>query len=144
MNDDFEFLICDVAILWRRLVSVRSKELGISNLERRIMLQAKRHPGATQVEIANLIDVEPQNLIQPLDKLIHHGWIEKRSDVKDRRVKRIFLTPEAKSIMTKINAIGDQIRPGILNKISKPDLEKLTTQLTEMKINLEAFLEVGD
>ena len=139
--NDIEFLICDVAILWRRLVGARSKELGISNIERRIMLQAKRHPGATQVEIANLIDIEPQNLIQPLDKLIANGWIEKRGDDKDRRVKRIFLTEPSKPILSKIHAIGDTIRPEILGNMSKADAEKLMQQLTEMKQRLEDFLE---
>ncbi len=141
MLNDIEFLICDVAILWRRLVSARSKELGISNIERRIMLQAKRHPGATQVEIANLIDIEPQNLVQPLDKLIANGWIEKCGDSKDRRVKRIFLTEKSKHIMTKISAIGDAIRPEILGSMSKTDTEKLMQQFVEMKQRLEGFLE---
>ncbi|HVV68104.1 MAG TPA: MarR family transcriptional regulator [Gammaproteobacteria bacterium] len=138
---DIEFLICDVAILWRRAFSAHNKQLGISNIERRIMIQAGRFSGATQVEIANLIDIEPQNLIQPLDKLQAKGYIEKKSDTKDRRVKRIFLTPKSKSIMNKINAIGNSIRPAILGDMSTNEVEKLMSQLLKMKNNLEEFLQ---
>jgi MarR family transcriptional regulator for hemolysin len=142
--DDIEFLICDVAILWRRAFSAHNKQLGISNIERRIIIQAGRYPGATQVEIANLIDVEPQNLIQPLDKLLAREWIEKRSDAEDRRVKRIFLTSKSKAIMAKINSIGNTIRPDILTDMSTAEVEKLMRQLSKMKNNLESFLEQSE
>ncbi len=69
-EQDIEFLICDISVLWRRAFSLHTKEMGISTIERRIILNVDRRPGATQVEIANLIDIEPQNLTKPLDRLI--------------------------------------------------------------------------
>ena len=32
-NDDIEFLICDIALLWRRLLNSQTKLIGISNIE---------------------------------------------------------------------------------------------------------------
>ena len=46
MNDDIEYLVCDVALLWRRILNTHSKQLGISNVERRLIINVDRNPGA--------------------------------------------------------------------------------------------------
>lgn len=137
MSNDIEFLICDVAILWRRIFGLLTKDLGISNIERRIILNVERNPGATQIEIANLIDIEPQNLTKPLDKLIDLQWLEKRADKKDRRIKRLFLTKNCQPITNEIHKIGDTLRPLIMNHMNAAETKKFMRYLTEMQEKLE-------
>lgn len=141
MTNDIEFLICDVAILWRRIFGLLTQDLGISNIERRIILNVDRHPGATQIEIANLIDIEPQNLIKPLDKLTELDWLEKRADPKDRRIKRLFLTKHCQPILKKIHKIGDTLRPIILSHMSEAETKKFMGNLATMQDNLQQQID---
>lgn len=140
MNNDIEFLICDVAILWRRIFGLLTKDLGISNIERRIILNIDRHPGSTQIEIANLIDIEPQNLIKPLDKLIELQWIEKHADPKDRRIKRLFITKNCQPVLKEIHKIGDTLRPIILNYMNEKETRKFLENITTMQEKLHEHI----
>lgn len=140
MNDEIEFLICDTAALWRRLFNSQSKSLGISNIERRIILNVDRNPGATQIEIAHLLDIEPQNLIRPLDKLVADHLIEKRANIKDRRVNCLYTTPQCQSILTRIHQMADTVRPTALTGLSAQDIKQLRENIKQINANLELQL----
>jgi MarR family transcriptional regulator for hemolysin len=144
MNDDIEFLICDTALLWRRLLNSQSKLIGISNIERRIIINVERLPGATQIEIANLLEIEPQNLIRPLDKLVADNLIEKRPDSKDRRSNSLFITQKCRTILTKIYKMMDTLRPIALANISTEEIKQLKENLLKIKGNLESHLTLSE
>lgn len=137
---EIEFLLCDVAALWRKAFNMQTKRLDISNVERRIIIVVARNPGSTQMRIAGLLDLEPQNLIKPLDKLIAHDWLERRPDAHDRRVNRIYPKEACTPILEKIEAIGNEIRPLVLTSIEPSQIEQFATALSKMKDNLEHYL----
>ncbi len=136
-DQDIEFLICDISVLWRRAFSLLTKELGISTIERRIILNVDRKPGATQIEIATLIDIEPQNLTKPLDRLIEQQLLEKRHDANDRRVKRLYITKKCLPIIQQICKIADDIRPMVMAGLSEKDKKGIVKNIKYMKDNLE-------
>ena len=140
MNDDIEFLICDTALLWRRLLNSQTRLIGISNIERRIIINVERVPGATQIEIANLLEIEPQNLIRPLDKLVAEDLIEKRSDPKDRRSNALFITQQCRTVLAKIYKMMDTMRPIALANLSTKEIGQLKENLLKIKGNLESHL----
>lgn len=139
--DDIEFLICDLAILWRRIFNQKTKALGISNTERRIIISIERNPGATQVEIAQCVDIEPQNLTKPLDRLLAQGFVQKKPDKKDRRINRLFLTSTCKPMIAKIHQIANEVRPEIIDSTSSLEVQRMIQNMRRMKNKLEIFLE---
>lgn len=138
---DIEYLICHVGMLWRRLLGTKIKTLGISTTDKRVLFSIGRHPGLTQIEIANHLELEPQNLIRSLDKLESQGWIEKRPRSEDRRVKCLFITPSAKKIIAEIKAMGHAIKPQILAGIDEKKMQILIQQLSLIRENLFKELE---
>ncbi len=140
MNDDIEFLICDTALLWRRLLNSQTKSIGISNIERRIIINVERLPGATQIEIANLLEIEPQNLIRPLDKLVAENLIEKRPDPKDRRSNSLFITQQCRAVLAKIYKMMDLMRPIALANLSTEEIQQFKENILKIKANLESHL----
>ena len=140
-SDEIEFLICDVSNLWRKVLNFHTKILNVSNVERRILATIGRNPGWTQVQIAHYIDLEPQNLIRILDKFESQGWIEKRANPNDRRVKCLYVTAIAEPILEQIAAVRHQVRPDLLAGIPASEMESLTATLNEIKINLSNHLE---
>jgi MarR family transcriptional regulator for hemolysin len=66
-------------------------------------------PGMTQVRLANLMEVEPITLSRYLDRMEANGWLERRNDPQDRRVKRLFLTEKAMPELEAIKKLRDEV-----------------------------------
>ena len=58
----------------------------------------RRHPGISQAQLADKLDVEPITIARTIDRLEKSGWIERRADAKDRRVNRLYLTARVKDV----------------------------------------------
>ena len=138
---DIEYVVCHVGLLWRRLVNAKIKSLGVSGTEKRVLFCVARHPNLTQVQIAKILDLEPQNLIRTLDKLEQQGWIEKLADPEDRRVKCIVATISAKKIIKQINEISESVKPEILKGIDSTKIKAVVNNLASMRENLIQQLE---
>lgn len=141
---DIEYLICHIASMWRRLVGIKIKALGISTMEKRVLFAIARHPGLTQVQIANLLELEPQNLIRILDRLENQAWLEKRANPQDRRAKCLFVTREAKKMITQIRTLSQDIKPQILAGMDEVKIHTIVSQLTDIRENLFRELEVAE
>lgn len=141
---DIEYLVCHVGLLWRRLLNAKIKSLGISSNEKRVLFCIAHNPGLTQVQIASLLDLEPQNLMRSLDKLEKQGWIQKKTSENDRRIKCLSITPQAKKIITKIKTISDDIKPQVLTGIDSKQIQQVISQLTKMRENINQQLELED
>jgi MarR family transcriptional regulator for hemolysin len=138
---DIEYLICHVNLLWRRYLNINIKNLGISGTEKRVLYCIARNPGMTQVHVAKLLELEPQNLVRILDRLSQEEWIEKKANPGDRRVKCLSVTPKAEVIIAKIKAIGNKAKPEILSGIESEDAKILLASLEHIRTNLLAQLE---
>lgn len=147
--NDIEYIVCHVGMLWRHLVNAKIKALGISGTEKRVLFCIARNPGWTQVKIANLLDLEPQNIIRTLDKLEQQHWLEKHSDPQDRRAKCLHVTAAGKEKIAQIKALTDSLKPNILTGIADKNVQTVIHHLAAMKENLikllaEDFMETKE
>ena len=62
--------------------------------------------GITQKEIADKLEVEAPSLIPIIDKLQKIELVERRSDPKDRRINRIYLTKKTESLYESMHECG--------------------------------------
>ncbi len=138
---DIEYLVCHVGLLWRRLLNSKIKSLGFSGTEKRVLFCIAHNPGLNQVQIATLLDLEPQNLMRSLDKLEKLQLIEKHASPNDRRIKCLSIKPEAKKIIAQIKAISDGIKPQILTGVDAKNIQLVTKQLAQMRENIISQLD---
>jgi len=143
-TNDIEYVVCHVGLLWRRLVNAKIKALGICGTEKRVLFCVGRMPGLTQVQVANFLDLEPQNIIRTLDKLEQQNWIEKRPAPQDRRAKCLFVTTSGKKMIQQIKALTDSLKPQILSGLSEQQLQTIINHLSVMRENLLTQLAVED
>src|SRR5436190_8766476 len=57
-----------------------------------VLTHARRMPGCSQTQLAELMDVEGPTIARHLDRLVAEGLVERRRDGEDRRVTRVHLT----------------------------------------------------
>jgi len=81
-------------------------KVGVTLSQWRVINVLVSFNGITQKEIADKLEVEAPSLIPIIDKLQNLELVERRSDPKDRRINRIYLTNKAESLYESMHECG--------------------------------------
>ena len=92
--------------------------------------------GITQKEIADKLELEAPSLIPMIDKLQSLELVERRSDPKDRRINRIYLTKKAESLYESMHECGLSIIKSATKGIDQDQLNIVTKYLDMIVHNL--------
>ncbi len=95
----------------------------------------------TQAALAEMMEVETATVARLIDRLEAAGWIERKSEANDRRVKLVSMTDKATGVMDEVGVIGQKLRDDMLTDLSQTDREQLVTLLSTMKSRLIRLLE---
>jgi DNA-binding MarR family transcriptional regulator len=143
-TDDFiGVVIADVARLLRTAFDRRVRKLGITRAQWLVLTRLHRHPGASQSELADMMEVERASAGRMIDRLEANGWVERRAQDGDRRVKRVYLTPEAERVHRRIWRIAEENVDEALADLSAQEGAQLRALLTRVKKNLLAVVDGG-
>src|ERR1700721_3145652 len=89
------YLIHDVSRLRRMMFDRALAPLGITRRQWWVLAFISRKDGLPQTQLANELDVGKVALGALIDRLESAGFVVRRTDPIDRRVKRVFLTKQA-------------------------------------------------
>ncbi len=92
--------------------------------------------GITQKEIADKLELEAPSLIPMIDKLQSLELVERRSDPKDRRINRIYLTKKAESLYESMHECGISIIKSATKGINQDQLNLIIKYLDMIIHNL--------
>ena len=137
-QESLGFLIADVSRLLRRAFErkLESGALTLTLAQARTLVYVSRHEGVRQVELAELLEVQPITLARLLDQLAAGGLIERRADPTDRRAFLIYLTPAAQEQLDAIEAVASEIRARALVGIDQAQATAVLAALQTMRANL--------
>ena len=91
--------------------------------------------GVSQVRLAELTDLDPMTLVRILDRMESEGWLERRRDPRDRRVRCLYLTNEAKPLLDDIKHLIDLTWDEAFAGIPKPKSEMVMELLDTVRGN---------
>lgn len=127
-------LLQDTARAWRLKLDQRLRPLGLSQAKwRALVLVDRAGDGVTQRELAELLGVEGPTLVRLLDRLEADGWMERRMCERDRRSRRIHLTPQARGMLARIEAVAAELRQELLAGMADGDLAVLDRMLRDIR-----------
>ncbi len=86
--------IHELNLMVARIFNQRVKHLGLTRTQWQTLFMLRREDGQTQTELADRLVMARPPLGKVVDRLEQDGWVERREDKYDRRVKRVFLTPK--------------------------------------------------
>jgi DNA-binding MarR family transcriptional regulator len=135
-QDSLGFLMADVVRLIRRAFKERLKGSSLTLAQARTLLYVSRHEGIRQVELAELLEVQPITLVRLLDQLVAARVVERRRDPRDRRAYRIHLRPAAQAHLAAIERVAAQIRADALRGVSAQQADQMSRTLLKMRENL--------
>ncbi len=82
------------------------KTLGYSRVHHRILYFVGRNPGCSVKELLAIMRVSKQYLNRPLRQLVEAGYLQARQDARDRRIKRLHLSPKGRRLEERLT--GEQ------------------------------------
>jgi MarR family transcriptional regulator for hemolysin len=131
------FLIMEAARLQRTVFDRRVRKIGFTRTQWMALRRVGDQPGVNQSELAELLEVEKATAGRVIDKLENFGWLERRQDDADRRVKRVYLTELGRRIHSEITPIAEAMVEEELAGLSAKERETLTDLLLNVKQRLQ-------
>lgn len=110
--------------------------LGITRSQWWVLAFISRKDGLPQVQLANELDVGKVAVGALIDRLESSGFVIRHADPIDRRVKRVFVTKQAKGFLERIRKETDKFNASIAKGIDRKELEATSHALLAMKHNL--------
>lgn len=138
LDRDFLILLHDVARLLRTRFDQHARTHGMTRAQWVILARLSRQPGLSQNELAGICEVEPITVGRLVDRLEGRGLVERRSDPKDRRIRRLHLLPAAEPYLEKINKYKEAMTLEISEDIDEHTQEVLVDTLLNIKSKLTA------
>ena len=130
------FLLHDVSRLLRKRFDRRARAIGLGRAQWSVLAHLSRNEGINQAALADILEIEPITLVHQLDRLEDAGWIERRLDAADRRVRLLHITPGGRKILEKMHDLGAEVRAEALAGVPNAEHEALIDTLLKIKGNL--------
>ncbi len=135
-TDSLGFLIHDSARLLRKHFEAKGSVYGLSAAQWRLMVRLVREEGVPQARLAELLEIEPISVSRLLDRMEEAGWVERRQDASDRRVRMIFPTDKSREAFAAIKSVAGDVYDAALAGLSAEERRVLVKALTTIVSNL--------
>ena len=113
-----------------RYMTQRLDEYGVNFAQSLVLFCLMEQNGQTLSEVGLMAQIENSSLTSMSDKLERMGFVEKRSDARNRRVVKLFLTPLGRVVGEKIFSLGLEFNQHLLDKLG--DLQDSMRQSLEI------------
>lgn len=130
------WLFVDIHRLLGQNFEERMTSGGLTRAQWRILFTARRFQGETQTALADRLDMERAPLGKALDKLEALGWIERRPDPSDRRIRRVYCLGKIQHYLPEAIEVSKTLFAEALSGLKGHEVDALIVQLTRIKNNL--------
>lgn len=102
-----------------RYMTQRLDEYGVNFTQSLVLFCLMEQNGQTLSEVGIMAQIENSSLTSMSDKLERMGLVEKRSDARNRRVVKLFITPLGRVVGKKIFSLGLEFNQHLLSKLGE-------------------------
>jgi MarR family transcriptional regulator, transcriptional regulator for hemolysin len=125
----------------RNYIEHRAKSRGTTRAQWIVLFRLRQQEGLSQVDLADVLELQPISLVRLLDRLVEHGLLERRNDPKDRRANRLFLTASGRQLVDDLDSLRDSIATDVLKDIPADAIETSLQTLREVKERIKGLAE---
>jgi 2-keto-4-pentenoate hydratase/DNA-binding MarR family transcriptional regulator len=127
--------------LLRNYIDHRAKGRGTTRAQWIVLFRLRQQEGLSQVDLADVLELQPISLVRLLDRLVEHGLLERRPDPKDRRANRLFLTRAGRQLVDDLDSLRDTIATDVLWEIPDAAIGTSLETLRGIKERIKALGE---
>ena len=140
--DDDEYIgyvLSDVARLIRTVFDRRVRGIGLTRAQWLVLTRLYRRPGASQTELADMLEIDRASAGRMIDRMQKNGWVERRADSEDRRINRLYLTEDARRAHKDMWAIAETTVDDALAPLSAAERAQFTRLAARVKGQLQSM-----
>jgi DNA-binding MarR family transcriptional regulator len=127
--------------LLRNYIDHRAKGRGTTRAQWIVLFRLRQQEGLSQVDLAEVLELQPISLVRLLDRLVEHGLLERRHDPRDRRANRLFLTQPGRQLVDDLDSLRDAIASDVLRDIPSDAIKTSFDTLVELKERIKSLDE---
>jgi DNA-binding MarR family transcriptional regulator len=106
-----------------------------------VLFRLREQEGLSQVDLADVLELQPISLVRLLDRLVEQGLVERRSDPRDRRANRLFLTAAGRQLADDLDSLRDAIATDVLQGVPTAALETSLKALQDVKDRIKTLAD---
>ena len=127
--------------LLRNYIDNRAKTRGTTRAQWIVLFRLREQEGLSQVDLAEVLELQPISLVRLLDRLVEHGLLERRHDPRDRRANRLFLTASGRQLVDDLDSLRDSIATDVLKDVPAEEIEISLKTLRDIKDRIKGLAE---
>lgn len=133
-NECIVFLLAKANQKAQKNLKKRIKAMGLTPVQGLVLGVIYEENGLKASDIGQRLTLDNATISGVLNRLMDQGWITRKSDEKDRRVQRIFLTSQADdTLKNRLFKIRVDANKETLNKLSHEERTLLKRLLRDLK-----------
>jgi DNA-binding MarR family transcriptional regulator len=137
IQDYLGFQLLQVHKAHRSRAEIALNKLGLHSGQEMLLLQLWHEEGLPQSQLAACMGVEPPTATKMLQRMEHAGLIERRPDVKDARISRVYLTGRGRALEQPVLDIWKQLETQTVAGLS------LTEQMLLHRLLMQVFTNLS-
>mgnify|MGYP003412464533 CR=1 FL=1 len=127
-----------VSLLHRYRITAALSGLKIYRGQPEILGYLLNHGDCSQKELADYLGVSPASIATSLKRMSKAGFIERTADEKDRRINRLKITDEGKTVFLSGKAECDKIDAAMFSGFSEKEITDFSDMLSKIAKNLSS------
>jgi DNA-binding MarR family transcriptional regulator len=125
----------------RNYIDHRAKGRGTTRAQWIVLFRLRDQEGLSQVDLADVLELQPLSLVRLLDRLVEHGLVERRSDPKDRRANRLFVTAAGRQLADDLDSLRNEIAIDVLQDLPTAAIQTSLKTLRDIKERIKTLAE---
>jgi DNA-binding MarR family transcriptional regulator len=122
------------------VLQARLSESGVKIAQHEILINLLRAPGVTQQELATHCFVAKSGVSMLITQLESLGWVVRRADPVDARVKRVYLTAKGARLAEKTRRVQAQVVDAMAESVSDPELAMVNEVMQRVSSRLSRMI----
>ncbi|MFY0617243.1 MarR family winged helix-turn-helix transcriptional regulator [Shimia sp.] len=113
---------------------------GLSSTQLGVLLFLSRRDGQTATELAKSLSVRKSSLSGLIDRMEERGLVQRKKDLEDRRVVRIYLQAAALDLLQRTMPVVRHINGQMLAPFDEAEVAIIARFLTHVAENAETLI----
>ncbi|MDR9856402.1 MarR family transcriptional regulator [Paenibacillus sp. VCA1] len=137
-------ILREIGMIARALDSISNiefKEYDLTKGQYLYLVRICENPGIIQEKLAEMIKVDRTTAARAIQKLEMNGFIEKKDDEHNKKIKKLFPTEKGKHVFPFIKRENDHSNRVALAGFSEQEAETIFHFLQRMRMNIEVDWE---
>lgn len=121
---------------WMRMLA----EVGVNPSQFGALMALGEAGPTCQQQLAELIGIDPRNLVPIIETLVGQGLVSREVDAADRRRRVLGLTRTGRALVSDLESVSDQLEEGLMGSLAPDEQVALRRILVRL---LDAYSESG-